>query len=48
MQKRGLQINDPALEIGCYQPHRSGGSASRPNLSMTTTACSTLGLSGEA
>jgi hypothetical protein len=40
--------NNSALPIGCHQPHRSGGSASRPNLSMTTTACSSLGLSGAA
>jgi hypothetical protein len=30
-----------------YQPHRSGGQAGRPNLSMTTKACSSLGEHGQ-
>ena len=38
---------DQDQEQFTYQPHRSGGLSGRPNLSMTTTGCSSLGKDGE-
>ena len=38
---------DQDQEEFTYQPHRSGGLSGRPNLSMTTTGCSSLGKHGD-